>query len=731
VDKLGTITYASPSTKRFLGYRPDELIGKRTLDLIVSDDKPRALADFGMALQTKEVALPNVFRIRHKDGTERILEGIGKNLLDDPIVAGFVMNVRDITERKRIEEEGFILAEIGRVIGSTLDIDELYERMAAEIGKLILFDSLRVNLLNAQQDTLNVAYVSGLDILGRKVGESYPLRGTVLEEVIRTKRGMIVQSENVEELINKFPSLIVSIRAGIRSIMSVPLIAHNELIGSLVIRSKKPAAYTEQDLSLAERIGAHIAGPIVNAQLFNDIKKTEGSLRESEERFRSYLEYAPDGVYMSDVKGNFLYGNRKCEEIIGYRREELIGKNFLELNILSENSLNKAAQLLQANIEGKSTGPDEIELISKEGCPIPVEINTSVVQLMGQGIVLAFVRDITDRKQAEGKLLESEGKYRNILESIEDGYFEVDVAGNLTFFNDSVCRMVGNTSAEMMGINYRQYTDKENSRILYQAFNETFRTGEPSKGVGYEIIRKDGAKLYAESSVSLIRNTSGQPIGFRGIMRNITERKHAEKQLQDTLESLRKAVGTTIRVLTSTVETRDPYTAGHQTRSADLARAIGTEMELPQEKIESIRIAGSIHDIGKLSIPAEILSKPTKLSEIEFSLIKEHARKGYEMLKDVESPWPLAEIVYQHHERMDGSGYPRNLKRGEILIEARILAVADVVEAMASHRPYRPGFGIDTALNEIEKNRGIFYDDDVADACLRLFREKGFQLAEA
>jgi putative nucleotidyltransferase with HDIG domain len=180
--------------------------------------------------------------------------------------------------------------------------------------------------------------------------------------------------------------------------------------------------------------------------------------------------------------------------------------------------------------------------------------------------------------------------------------------------------------------------------------------------------------------------------------------------------------------MVSAVETRDPYTAGHQIRSANLARTIATEMGLSQEKIEGIRMAGSIHDIGKLSIPAEILSKPTKLSEIEFSLIKEHARQGYEMLKNVESPWPLAEIVYQHHERMDGSGYPRNLKGNDILIEARILNVADVVEAMASHRPYRPALGIDAALEEIEKNRGILYDKTVVDVCLTLFRKKGFQL---
>ena len=139
-------------------------------------------------------------------------------------------------------------------------------------------------------------------------------------------------------------------------------------------------------------------------------------------------------------------------------------------------------------------------------------------------------------------------------------------------------------------------------------------------------------------------------------------------------------------------------------------------------------MAGSIHDIGKISIPAEILSKPTKLTNIEFSLIKEHSQSGYEMLKDVESPWPLAEIVYQHHERMDGSGYPRNLKGDDILMEARIMAVADVVESMASHRPYRPALGIDKALEEIEKNKGTLYDNAVADACLRLFREKGFQM---
>jgi HD-GYP domain-containing protein (c-di-GMP phosphodiesterase class II) len=244
-----------------------------------------------------------------------------------------------------------------------------------------------------------------------------------------------------------------------------------------------------------------------------------------------------------------------------------------------------------------------------------------------------------------------------------------------------------------------------------------------------DIVRKDGEvrHLYVWRARILWDGKEHYQLRYS----DITESKRSEKQLKETLESLRKAVGTTIQVMVSAVETRDPYTSGHQIRSADLSRAIATEMGLPQEKIDGIRMAGSIHDIGKLSIPAEILSKPTKLSDIEFSLIKEHARQGYEILKNVESPWPLAETVYQHHERMDGSGYPRNLKGDEILMEARILAVSDVVESMATHRPYRPALGLNAALAEIENNKGTLYDAEAADACLRLFREKGFQLTTA
>ncbi|MBA7555879.1 Cyclic di-GMP phosphodiesterase response regulator RpfG [subsurface metagenome] len=183
----------------------------------------------------------------------------------------------------------------------------------------------------------------------------------------------------------------------------------------------------------------------------------------------------------------------------------------------------------------------------------------------------------------------------------------------------------------------------------------------------------------------------------------------------------------TINTISKIIEARDPYTAGHQNTVSQLAVAIAQEMKLPENKIEGIQIAALVHDIGKINIPAEILSKPSKLNEMEFSLIKNHPKVGYDILRKIDFSWPVAKIVLQHHEKIDGSGYPQGLKGEKILLEAKIIGVADVVEAMSSHRPYRPSLGIDKALEEISQNRGTLYEPEVVDACLKLFKEKDFK----
>ena len=471
-----------------------------------------------------------------------------------------------------------------------------------------------------------------------------------------------------------------------------------------------------------------ISGKQVYHCIWRDITKrerAEEALRESEERFRRIFEEAHLGIVITSPSFTFEKANPAFCRMMGYSADELRSMTFADIT--------HPDHLKQDMENVKKVGRGELPFYQTE----KRYINKSGKVLWGDLIVssihdkhgvlryyLSLVNDITERKQAEEALRESEERFRMIASNTPDHILMQDRQLRYTFV---VNPQLGLTEQDMIGKTDYDFLSKEEAERLTQVKTRVLESSNPFH-FETSLISKAGEAEFFDGSFSPKFNTNGHVDGLIGYFRNVTKRKRTEEELQHTLESLRKAVGTTIQVMVSAVESRDPYTAGHQIRSADLARAIATEMGLPQDKIEGIRMAGSIHDIGKLSIPAEILSKPTKLSEIEFSLIKEHARKGYEMLKDVESPWPLAEIVYQHHERMDGSGYPRNLKGEEILIEARILAVSDVVEAMASHRPYRPGLGIDAALNEIEKNRGILYDSAVADACLRLFREKVFRL---
>jgi putative nucleotidyltransferase with HDIG domain len=234
--------------------------------------------------------------------------------------------------------------------------------------------------------------------------------------------------------------------------------------------------------------------------------------------------------------------------------------------------------------------------------------------------------------------------------------------------------------------------------------------------------RKDGRIIDIEVSSTYFPQT-GHVLIFS---RDITERKRAEQELRRNYQQMQEMLVTTVKALASTVEMKDQYTAGHQPRVTELACAIAEEMGLPEERIEGIRMAGIVHDIGKIMVPAEILNKPGPLTEIQYEMVKMHPRAGFDILKGIKFPWPVAEIVLQHQELMDGSGYPQGLSGEEIILEARILTVANVVEAMVSHRPYRAAYDIREALAEITKNKAILYDPVVVDACLKLFAERRF-----
>jgi PAS domain S-box-containing protein/putative nucleotidyltransferase with HDIG domain len=463
-------------------------------------------------------------------------------------------------------------------------------------------------------------------------------------------------------------------------------------------------------------------------------KRLEGLLIDSEEQYRRLFETASDGIVLLEKQeGKITQANPAAENLLGYTEKESIGNKLPDIGVSLDTGdfrttmqhLNRFGILNYRNVEVKTRSGRLID--------------TEIYLVDRAKLVQCNIRDITERKQAQEALRkalrESEEKYRLVVDNMADVITVMDLNLRFTYVSPSIIRLRGYTAEEVLSQTLEQVMTPESlqvvTRILAEELNlEAGGTADPGRSriLELEQYRKDGSTVWLENSISYMRDKAQKPLGFISLSRDITERKRAEGNLRDTLARLRKAFGATIQVLVAAVEVRDPYTAGHQIRVADLAGAIAAEVGLPLDRIEGIRMAGSIHDIGKLAVPAEILSKPTRLTSLELSLIQEHARKGYEMLKDVESPWPLAKIVYQHHERMDGSGYPRQLQGGDILLEARIMAVADVVESMASHRPYRSALGMDAALAEIEKYRGTLYDAAVADACLRLFRERGYQL---
>lgn len=445
-------------------------------------------------------------------------------------------------------------------------------------------------------------------------------------------------------------------------------------------------------------------------------------------KYRNILENIEDGYFEVDTAGNITFFNDALCRILGYSADELMGKNNREYTD-DENAQKIFKVFNQVYKTGIPTKAFDWELIRKDGTKCFVETGVSLIT-DSNNVKKGFrgiARDVTERKLAEKALLESEKKYRNILENIEDGYYEVNTAGNFTFFNNSTCRILGYSADELMDKNNLEYVDDENANKIFKIYDEVYRTGLPTRAFDWQLIRKDGSKCFVEMVVSLITDSNNVKTGFGGIARDVSERKRAEEELDNSFKRLRAALGGTIQTLAIASETRDPYTAGHQKRVADLSRAIATEMNLDINLTDGIRMAGVIHDLGKMSIPAEILSKPSRLSEIEYKLIKTHPQAGYDILKDVEFPWPIAQIILQHHERIDGSGYPAGLKGDEILMEARIIAVADVVEAITSYRPYRPGLGLEKALGEITQNKGILYDPAAVDACLCLFRERGYK----
>ena len=338
------------------------------------------------------------------------------------------------------------------------------------------------------------------------------------------------------------------------------------------------------------------------------------------------------------------------------------------------------------------------------------------------------------RRRVEKAVFDIEERYRLIAERAADAIWTVDMNMRPTYISPSIARLLGYTVQEAMAKPIQEIFTPVSFKLVTELLKEELgienreqKDLARSRTLELELIRKDGSLVPVEVKYTFLRDAQARPVEVLAIARDISERKKAQEEARQNTERLIRAMEHAIQAMTIVVEMRDPHTAGHQQRATQLACAIAKEMGLSKERIGGLRLAGLIHDIGKVRVPAEILMNPDGLSEPEFMMIKAHPRLGYEILRTIDFPWPVAQIVLQHHERMDGSGYPSGLSGEDIIMEARILAVADVVEAMASHRPYRAAPGMNKALEEISQNKGVLYDSKAVDACLTLFRNKKFK----
>ncbi len=331
-------------------------------------------------------------------------------------------------------------------------------------------------------------------------------------------------------------------------------------------------------------------------------------------------------------------------------------------------------------------------------------------------------------------LINPDQPYRKLLEEMSEGALTVMPDGLILFSNKRFAEMVKSPLKNVIGCNLQSWLDPENRKILESLLK--IDSTEKHRGE-LMLVAKDGDRVPIYISIGKAH------VGKKGdifclVATDLTEVKQieeivaAKKMALAALKAsneLQQSLEESIKSIANTVESRDEYTAGHMRRVGQLASAIARELGLSEETIHGIELASTIHDVGKISIPVEILTKPVKLSKVEYQLIQTHVDAGYDIIKNIKFPWPIALIILQHHERMDGSGYPQGLKGDEILLGSRIIALSDVIEAMASRRPYRSELGIDAALAEIKQGRGTLYDPAVVDACVRLFDEKRFSFA--
>ncbi len=477
-----------------------------------------------------------------------------------------------------------------------------------------------------------------------------------------------------------------------------------------------------------------------------------------------------EALWVTDSTDRILYMNDVAEKMTGVSRNDALNNSIRDfITIRSGNGeLFDFNQVKNEAKENQIVSFKDLTMISQKGKGTSVELKAEHLNSIDEHARNLFLvaKDLSKENDSNDLLLKSEQHYRMLIDNISDLISIISNDGIILYMSPSIEKLLGYSMEDLIGENALEIIHPDDTEKISKRFKS--ESENPNQIINEEcrFRHHDGTWLTFESIGTKIFDENGELSSIVINSRDITERKKTEeelnshrfhleelvnertaelgdtnKRLQSEMEmrtkiddelkksmmKLRKSISGTVQAIALTVETRDSYTAGHQRKVAQLSGAIARKMNLSDDQIEAIQMAGMIHDLGKIYIPSEILTRTGKLTDEEFNLIKIHPKVGFDILKNIEFPWPLDQMVYQHHERMNGSGYPLRLSGEDILIEARIIAVSDVVEAMTNHRPYRAALGLDMALGEVLDKRGTFFDPDVVDICQDLFINKGFE----
>ncbi|MBM4444707.1 MAG: PAS domain S-box protein [Chloroflexi bacterium] len=697
----GSISYLSPAFRSIFGRNPSEVIGQPFAAFVHPEDFPE------MARRAARVltGLPDTESLEWRvvlpwSGELRWVRVYSQPAFKGTSVVGLQGIMVDITEHKQAEE-------------AIRESERRYRLLAENSTDVIWTTDLN----------LRTTYVSpSINRLSGRTAEE-AMRET-LKDVFTPASASLIKDTLTEMLLASRDERDCS----------------TSRVLELEIRSKDGSTiWTETTIAL---IPAQDGRPDCILGVTRDITHrvlAEEAMRESEKRYRLLAENATDMIWVTDLKLKPTYISPSVSRLLGYSVEEaMVGTMESSLAPSSIDRAAKAfAQAMAAARQG-TAGPTasqrlELEFLSKDGSALWLDTTVGFIRdAEGRPVeIMGVLRDVTERREAEKALRLSEERLRQLIDTTSDWVWETDQRGIYTYVSPRIHGILGYYPDEVLGRVASAIMPPKSASRMAKLYGKAVDSVKPFTFVEVAFLHKDGHQVTVEiSGVPFFDEDSKVVRGYRGIARDITQRKLAEEQVQQSYQNLQRMLEGTIQAITLMVETRDLYTAGHQQRVTQLACAIAQEMGLSNERIQMIHMAGRLHDLGKLFIPIEILSKPGHLSEIELAIIKTHPRASYDILKSIDFPWPVADAVLQHHERVNGSGYPSGLRGEEILLEARILAVSDVVEAMSSHRPYRPALGVEKALKEIVQNKGILYDPDVVSACLRVFWEKHLVLGE-